>query len=212
MINYSKADWDEFLIPYVHAASEISHKFRVLAKSFASMGMNSPIERVEHRVKRVQSIFTKAERKKIPFDRICEEMQDIAGVRIICRFVDDVDKVIELIKARCGLDMEWVEERDYVKNMKKSGYRGYHCIVKYKAMTPCGVKEVLCEIQLRTPAMDQWAKAEHSLRYKYNHRIPDNILIELIKSADAAFAQDEKMNKIRNEILLAEDLKKCNET
>jgi len=211
MKNYSKAEWDEFLIPYVHAATEIAYKFRLLAKSFITLGMNSPIERVEYRVKRVQSIFMKAERKNIQIENISKEMQDIAGVRIICRFVDDVDKVVELIKARCGLDMEWVEERDYVKNMKKSGYRGYHCIVKYKVMTPCGVREVLCEIQLRTPAMDQWAKAEHSLRYKYSHEIPENILIELIKSADAAFAQDEKMNKIRNEILLAEDLKKCNE-
>jgi putative GTP pyrophosphokinase len=99
----------------------------------------------------------------------------------------------------------WVEGRDYVNNMKPSGYRGYHCIIRYSSVTPLGIGSVLVEIQLRTPAMDQWAKAEHSLRYKYNHEIPRHILTELNKSADAAYAQDVKMNIIRKEILAAEE-------
>jgi len=96
---------------------------------------------------------------------------------------------------------------DVKELLKESGYRGYHCIVKYKTVTPLGLQEVLVEIQLRTPAMDQWAKAEHTLRYKYNFDIPEHLLADLIKSADVAFAQDEKMNKIRQEILMAEQYK-----
>jgi putative GTP pyrophosphokinase len=97
-----------------------------------------------------------------------------------------------------------VEERDYVANMKPSGYRGLHLIIKYPVITALGRVEVLCEIQIRTLAMNMWAVTEHSLRYKYDGMIPDEIHKSLIRTAEAAYTLDTDTNVIRDDILRAE--------
>jgi putative GTP pyrophosphokinase len=193
------------LIPYHQAAAEIAYKFKALTVSCHRLGVSSRIEVVEHRVKKPKSIMEKAARKNIPLDKIEEDILDIAGVRLICRFEDDIDAIIAMIRDRQCLDMEIKEERDYVNNMKKSGYRSYHCFVWYSVMTPHGVKRVVCEIQIRTMVMNYWATIEHSLRYKYDHMIPERLRAELTASANLAYALDNKINKIRNEILAADD-------
>ena len=195
-------DWEKILLPYKQAADEIKVKLDNVSLQFNKFDNTSPIFLVEARVKTVPSILAKAQRKKISMDNIRREMQDIAGIRIICRFVDDIDFVVSIIKSR--KDMTIVEERNYVAQMKPSGYRGLHLIVQYPMITALGKVEILCEIQIRTLAMNMWAVTEHSLRYKYDGMIPEEIHRRLIRTADAAYMLDTDTNVIRDDILEAE--------
>lgn len=194
--------WREILIPYQQAVSEMAVKFESIVNENHRLGKYSPIEFVTTRVKRISSILDKAQKKNIPLNRIEEEMDDIAGVRIICQFVEDIDKVVELIRSRH--DMEIKFEKDYVTNTKRSGYRSYHMIVYYNVHTALGEKRVQAEIQIRTLAMNFWATIEHSLQYKYQHNIPTNIKNRLIHAAEAAHNLDQEMSKIRSEVLDAQ--------
>ena len=161
--------WNEILEPYALAVDELVVKFNHIIKAYRNRGRYSPIERVEGRVKGISSIMDKARKKGIGLDEVEEKIDDIAGIRIICQFVDDIYKVLELIKRRD--DMIITSKRDYVKNPKKSGYRSYHMNVLYHVETLNGPKELTVEIQIRTMGMNFWATIEHSLQYKYkgNH-------------------------------------------
>jgi putative GTP pyrophosphokinase len=197
-------NWDERLLPYAQAVNELVVKFNSLAAGFSTLGLVSPIEGVSGRVKSVSSILSKARRKGIQLDRLEELMEDVAGIRIICRFVDDINRVSDLIAERDGQDMEVVKVRDYVKNMKQSGYRSFHIIIRYPVVTALGKRFVFAEIQIRTLAMNFWATVEHSLRYKYEKQIPDELQKRLFKSADAAYMMDREISEIRDEIISAE--------
>ena len=100
--------------------------------------------------------------------------------------------------------MTIVYEKDYIKNFKDSGYRSYHVIIKYPINSIAGSKEILCEIQIRTLAMNFWATIEHSLKYKYEHYIPETLAVRLRRAADAAFLLDQEMSEIREDIMKAQ--------
>ena len=131
-------------------------------------------------------------------ENIAQDLQDIAGVRVMVQFVDDVDEVLALLRGRH--DMTIVQERDYINNMKASGYRSDHVIVEYPVDTIDGQKTVLAEIQIRTLAMNFWATIEHSLNYKYKGEFPDEIKKRLETTAKIALELDEEMRKIREDI------------
>lgn len=190
--------WDLFLAPYKQAVEELKVKLRGMRSQFELQGNYSPIEFVTGRVKPIASILDKAHQKGIPLDRLEEEMQDIAGLRMMCQFVDDISKVVELLRKRN--DFEIVEERDYINHKKKSGYRSYHVVIRYPVQTIHGEKNILVEIQIRTLAMNFWATIEHSLNYKYKGQFPEDIRIRLQRAAEAAFQLDEEMSLIRGEI------------
>ncbi len=194
-------NWDEFLMPYTKAVDELVLKFRGMEKEFKLLEQHSPIEYVEGRVKRIGSILDKANRKNIAPGEIEEKIEDIAGVRIICKFVEDIERVIALMRQRDGVDIRIKEERDYINHTKPSGYRSYHMLIQYSVITSRGAKDVRVELQIRTMAMNFWATIEHSIKYKYNGNIPDDLQRRLIKSAEAAFMLDKEMSKIRGEIL-----------
>ena len=105
------------------------------------------------------------QRKHIPMERMEEELEDIAGVRIICQFEEDIETVASLIQKRS--DMVIKSEKNYLKHIKQSGYRSYHLIIYYTVDTIKGPKKLQAEIQIRTMAMNFWATIEHSLHYKY---------------------------------------------
>lgn len=190
--------WDLFLAPYKQAVEELKIKLKGMRSQFSVQGINSPIEFVTGRVKPISSILDKAQRKSIPLDRLEEEMQDIAGLRLMCQFVDDIKLVVEMLKQR--RDMEIIEERDYITNQKPSGYRSYHLVIRYPVQTIRGEKVILAELQIRTLAMNFWATIEHSLNYKYRGRFPEEIKMRLQNAAEAAYSLDEEMSKIRGEI------------
>ncbi|SKC84102.1 GTP pyrophosphokinase [Maledivibacter halophilus] len=197
-------EWKRILLPYEQAVEELKVKLKSIRNEFRDMNEYSPIEFVTGRVKKISSILEKASRSNIPEDRIEEEIEDIAGIRIMCQFVDDIYRVVKLIRKRSGKDLEVVYEKDYIKNNKESGYRSYHVIIRYPVQTALGEKKILAEIQIRTLAMNFWATAEHSLNYKYKKNIPENIRERLRKAAEAAYQLDKEMLKIRNEIITAQ--------
>jgi len=181
-------EWKSFLIPYDQAVEELKVKFRSIRRELRKKNEYSPIEFVTGRVKEVSSILEKANKFDIPLDRIQYEMEDIAGLRIMCQFVDII------------------YEKDYVTNVKSSGYRSYHMIIKYPVNMASGMCEVLAEFQIRTLAMNFWATVEHSLNYKYKHAIPIDIKGKLKSAADAAFNLDTEMLAIKDEIKDAQKL------
>lgn len=200
-------DWDELLIPYRQAVRELCVKFEAYALEYQGKVQHSPIELVEGRVKRVSSVLEKAARKQIVyanFDELSNQIEDIAGIRIICRFVEDIERVVALVRQRDGADLHIVTERDYINKTKPSGYRSYHMHIRYPVTLAGGVREVLAEIQIRTLAMNFWATIEHSLKYKYNGNLPEPLQKRLIKSAEAAFTLDWEMSTIRGEIMEAQ--------
>ena len=179
--------WDEVLAPYEHAVEELKVKFKNIRKEFLTKGEYSPIEFVTGRTKKISSIISKANRL---------EAEDIE------KEIEDIYTLVDLIKART--DMTVIYEKDYITNFKDSGYRSYHVIINYPINSIAGYKEIICEIQIRTLAMNFWATIEHSLKYKYEHYIPEDVAKRLRRAADAAFLLDQEMSEIREEIMKAQ--------
>ncbi len=190
-------NWDAVLAPYGQAVEELKIKLKGIRKQFEYESKHSPIEFITGRVKPIPSILEKSERRGVPLDKI-EELQDIAGVRVVCPFVDDIYAIVSMIRSR--EDFTVAEEKDYVSHKKDSGYRSYHMIIEYPVETIHGVKIVLAEIQIRTLAMNFWATNEHTLNYKYKGKIPSDVQARLQRAAEAAFRLDEEMSAIKNEV------------
>ncbi|AID45307.1 RelA/SpoT domain-containing protein [Candidatus Arthromitus sp. SFB-mouse-Japan] len=196
--------WKTFLMPYQQAVEELKIKFKSIRKEFKFKNEYSPIEFVTGRVKEVASILEKVKKFNIPIDRIEFELEDIAGIRIMCQFVDDIMKVVNIIRKR--KDLTILYEKDYITNVKESGYRSYHIIIKYPVNLSIGCKEIISEIQIRTLGMNFWATAEHSLNYKYKQHIPNNLKNKLKQAADTVYKLDELMMQIKDEIRDAQRL------
>lgn len=195
-------DWSKFLIPYSQVVEELKVKFKALRLELKKREEFSPIEFVTGRIKRTSSILEKAKRLDVPIDQIEKGIEDIAGLRIMCQFVEDIQVVADLIRAR--KDMVVLHEKDYVTHKKESGYRSYHMIVEYPVQSALGMKKVLAEIQIRTLSMNFWATIEHSLNYKFRESLPREIRVRLKKAAEAAFQLDEEMSSIREQIVEAQ--------
>lgn len=195
--------WREILDPYALAVEELITKFNHIIDEYRHVGVYSPIEQVTGRVKTISSILEKAQKKNFDLANFEEKIDDIAGIRIICQFVEDIYKVVDIIKKRS--DMKIVTEKDYINNMKKSGYRSYHLIVSYNVETLKGTKELLVEIQIRTMAMNFWATIEHSLQYKYKQNMPEHITERLSSAAEAILILDREMSVVRDEIMDAQN-------
>nr|WP_036833214.1 GTP pyrophosphokinase family protein [Pontibacillus litoralis] len=191
-------NWETFLAPYSQVVDELKVKLKGIRGQYENSSMHSPIEFVTGRVKPIKSILAKARNRNIAYYALEEQLQDIAGLRVMCPFVDDIYTVVGLLRQR--EDFNIIEEKDYITKNKESGYRSYHVIIEYPVETIKGVKHLLAEIQIRTLAMNFWATNEHSLNYKYSGQIPEEIQTRLKKAAEAAFLLDEEMSKIRNEI------------
>lgn len=197
-------NWQHFLLPYEQAVNELKVKLRGMRKQFQDQARHSPIEFVTGRVKPVDSIKEKMVRRHVSEERLEKDMQDIAGVRIMCQFVEDIYAVVDLLRQRT--DMQILEERDYVTNAKPSGYRSYHIVIEYPLQLVTGEKKILAEIQVRTLAMNFWATVEHSLNYKYQGEFPEELSARLQRAGEAAFKLDEEMSEIREEIKEAQNM------
>lgn len=195
------SQWSQFLEPYKQAVDELKIKLKGIRSQYNLENVHTPVEFVTGRVKPLASIYDKTLEKGIPFvpsKELAAELPDIAGVRIMCQFVDDIQSVVNILRERN--DIEIIEERDYISQRKPSGYRSYHMIIKYPVQTIHGELAIFAEIQIRTLAMNFWASIEHSLNYKYKSELPEEISIRLERAAEAAFRLDEEMSLIRDEI------------
>lgn len=191
-------DFNLFLDPYEQAVNELKVKLRGIRKQYRKQGLYSPIEFVTGRVKPIDSIMKKAELRGIALDKLEVEMQDIAGLRIMVQFVEDIKDVVELLRNR--VDFTIVQERDYIANKKPSGYRSYHVIIDYPVETVSGEVHLFAEIQIRTLAMNFWATIEHSLNYKYQGDFPEELKARLERTAEIAYLLDNEMSTIKDEI------------
>ena len=196
MIKYNENfNWNEFLQPYSLAVEGFILKIEGIKRQYQMKKQYCPIEIVSGRVKSPKSIIDKANRMSVPFDYIDERLYDIGGIRITCKYIEDVYKVAEMIKNRH--DIMLLEVRDYIKNVKPSGYRSLHLIVEYNVETIDGTKPIRLEFQIRTHSMHFWASIEHSLKYKYQKQIPLEIKERLYRASEASARLDNEMSSIK---------------
>jgi len=195
--------WREILDPYRQAVDELTVKFEHMIEEHHNAGLYCPIVQVSGRVKKISSILEKCQRKNVPMEELEEKIEDIAGIRIICQFVEDIEKVVEIIRKRSDVIIK--KEKDYITNSKESGYRSYHVIAYYTVQTINGPKNLEVEIQIRTLAMNFWAIIEHSLQYKYKENMPDEVRGRLLRAAKAVDALDMEMSSVRDEIMDAQN-------
>ena len=195
--------WRSILCPYELAVRELIVKFEHIISEHRENDLYSPIEQVSGRVKSVASILEKMQRKHIPMERMEEEVEDIAGIRIICQFEEDIETVASLIQNRSDITIK--SEKNYLKHVKQSGYRSLHLIIYYTVETLNGPRKLQAEIQIRTMAMDFWATIEHSLQYKYKGDMPPHVAERLTNAAAAIILLDQEMSSVRNEIMDAQN-------
>ncbi|MBS1007732.1 GTP pyrophosphokinase [Leuconostoc suionicum] len=187
-------NWDHFFIPYIQTVSELKVKLRGLRQQYEKSDEDSPIEFVTGRVKSQASIEEKIVRRHLDENRLALDLQDIAGVRIMTKYVEDIYTVVDLLRQRT--DFQILEERDYVSNAKPSGYRSYHLVIEYPVQMYTGELKVLAEIQVRTMAMNFWATVEHDLRYKHGE-LNEDLANRLTKLSESTFALDQELSEIR---------------
>jgi len=199
------ADYDpvnNMLTNYQCAVMGVETKFNILNNRLSIQGEHNPIESVKSRVKSLDSIILKLEKNHWPItvESVEEHLQDVAGVRVVCAFVDDIYRIEECFLAQ--EDVTLIKRKDYISNPKPSGYRSLHLIVKTPVYTENGKKDMFVEVQMRTIAMDFWASLEHKLRYKknLNPQTAEELARELEACAEESARLDEKMLKIRNRI------------
>jgi len=199
---------DTMLAYYRCAAMEVETKFRVLNEQFSLQYDRNPIESIKTRIKSKDGIIRKMRRKGVPLSLsdIESKITDIAGVRVICSFLDDIYLLADWLLQQD--DIRLVEVQDYIKDPKESGYRSLHIIVEIPIFLYKEKRIMKVEIQLRTIAMDFWASLEHKLRYKKN--IPqsqvEQLSKELIECAQISSDLDKRMGEIRERIYKAEYL------
>lgn len=203
MLEKNKKPMDLLMSYYKCAIMEIETKFKVLNQEYSLQYDKNPIESIKSRVKSYDSLLRKIRKKDIPLtlDSIEKNITDIAGVRVICSFPDDIYEIAESFLKQD--DITLIEKKDYIQNPKPSGYRSLHLIVQVPIFLQNTKKLVTVEVQLRTIAMDFWASLEHKMRYKKNIS-PDQVKFlqdELSDCARQSAALDERMQNIRNVII-----------
>lgn len=181
------------MLKYKCALMEIETKFKILDAEFSLHNDRNPIESIKTRLKEPLSIYEKLKRKELPLSikSIEEEILDIAGVRIICSFEEDVYYLCNCLSEQS--DIELLTKKDYIKKPKPNGYRSLHMTVKVPVFFAEEVSYVPVEIQFRTMAMDFWASLEHKIRYKKDLHEDRFVSDQLLACARSSMEWDERM-------------------
>lgn len=191
---------EKTLLLYQAAMEEVLTRINILNREFKIANSYSPIEHISSRIKSPKSIFKKMQKYNYPIniENMVNHIDDIAGIRIICKFTSDIYAIVDLLEKQQGIKI--LLHKDYIKNQKPSGYQSYHIIVSVPVNLAEGCIETKVEIQIRTIAMDFWASIEHKIRYKYDKEIPPHIQRELRECADIVKFLDRKMLALNNEV------------
>lgn len=203
MISWSKKVMQEYnrLMAYYRCAiMETETKFNVLNEEFSLQYDRNPISGIKSRLKHIDSIKGKLERKGLPFnwESMQENILDVAGVRVICSFVDDVYLLADALLKQD--DITLIEKKDYIANPKPNGYRSLHLIISIPIFLEHEKRVMPVEIQLRTIAMDFWASLEHQLRYKKDFEFTEHMAQELQDCAELSAKLDARMDSLREHI------------
>lgn len=195
-----KAQFQELMMMYDCAIKEVRTKLEVLNSELSVRYKRNPIEFVSTRIKKPISIAKKLQKKGLPIDacKIEENIYDVAGIRVICSYVDDIYELASMLIRQD--DITLIEQKDYIDEPKKSGYRSLHLIIEIPVFFSDQTRMMKVEVQIRTIAMDFWASLEHQLRYKKNIENAYDIIEELRECSDVIAETDMKMLGIRNKI------------
>ncbi len=182
---------------YRCAIKEVETKFRVLDEEYSLMNDRNPISGIKSRLKSLPSIVEKLERKGVDLsvEAIEENLYDVAGIRVICSFVQDVYKLAEALLNQDDVTLICV--KDYIKHPKENGYRSLHLIIEIPIFLEKEKKMMKVEIQLRTIAMDCWASLEHQLRYKKSTEFTEEMQAALLNCAKISTELDREMDFLR---------------
>ena len=202
MIQKNMLPMNQLMSYYRCAIMEIETKFNVLNEQFSLQYDRNPIETIKTRLKSQEGIAKKLKRKDLPFtlESIKDNINDVAGVRVICSFVEDIYMLSECLLNQD--DIKLIEKKDYIRAPKENGYRSLHLIVEVPIFLQNEKRYMKVEVQLRTIAMDFWASLEHKLRYKksISSEKLEEIERELMICAETSAALDMRMQLIRNKI------------
>lgn len=193
-------EYKELLFKYNSALKVLELELNILGEEFLINNNYNPIEHIKSRIKKVESIKEKLKRKNLEFNlsNIVNYINDVVGVRIVCSFENDVYDLVNLIKSVTNLII--IDEKDYIKNPKESGYSSYHLNILVPIFLSSGMEYIKSEIQIRTMAMDFWASIDHKISYKYPGELDHNIKKELIKSSKEIRNLDLKMSDLDNRL------------
>lgn len=193
-------DYEILMMRYDSAIREIVTKLEILNNELSLISDESPISSIKSRRKKDGSILDKLIRQENPItlESIEENLNDVAGVRVVCSFVDDIYSVARMLARQD--DVTVVMIKDYIKKPKANGYRSYHMIVEIPVFFSNEKKPMRVEIQIRTVAMNFWASLEHQIKYKHNVKDAEKIGKDLKDCADTIANTDLRMQKIREAI------------
>lgn len=192
-IDTDNEKFKDIMYIYSQALKAVEQKIDIIKYDYEYNEEYHSIDHVMSRIKSPESILKKMQKdnKKCTYKDMIEDINDIAGIRIICPLKSDVYKIRDYIRE--FNDIEIIKEKDYIEHPKESGYKSYHIILKVPIFIGKEESRVKVEIQIRTLAMDFWASLEHKLRYKPNGEINDKVSVELMRCADDINVLDEKM-------------------
>ena len=193
-------DWRRSQLMFSSALKEIGTKIDILNSEFVHSHRYNPIEHVTQRIKSPDSIARKL--KRMGFEPTIANMEkqlyDIAGIRIICSFTSDIYRIAGMIARQD--DVVVLKIKDYIKHPKENGYKSYHMVVSVPIYLSTGMETARVEIQIRTIAMDFWARLEHKIYYKFEGNAPEHIYDELKECADIINTLDQRMLSLNEEI------------
>lgn len=192
--------FDRLMLEYHFAIMEIETRLEVLNEEFSNKYKRNPFESIKSRLKSPESIYDKLIRKGYPVtvENIREHLSDVAGLRVVCSFPDDIYRLADLF-TRQG-DILLLQRKDYILHPKENGYRSLHLILSVPIFLSHEKKYVKTEIQFRTIAMEFWASLEHKMKYKQDIEQAEEIVSQLRDCADTIAMLDHKMQKIRDQI------------
>ncbi len=199
-INSSDENFNKLMFVYSAALKQLETKMEILKDEFEFFYGMSVIDHTMSRIKKPESIIKKLESKNcdLTYRNLVENINDIAGLRVVCSFKNDIFTIVDVLKNMPDLNI--ISEKDYVTKPKKSGYSSYHLIVEVPVPFMKQIIPVKSEIQIRTMAMDFWASLEHDLKYKTNNKISKKVSNELVKCAKIINQMDNQMITINNDI------------
>ncbi|MBQ8170389.1 MAG: GTP pyrophosphokinase family protein [Oscillospiraceae bacterium] len=181
---------------YESAIHEVKTKLEILDSEFKTKYDYNPIHHIEDRLKSPRSIMEKLQRKGKPFnsENARAMLNDIAGVRVICNYIEDIYAVAEFLTKQD--DVTLLKTKDYIKSPKPNGYRSLHLVIQTPVFLSDGKELVNVEVQIRTIAMDFWASLEHQLKYKTDSEVSAELAQQLKDCAETIAATDIKMQSI----------------
>ena len=192
--------FQKLMMMYNCAIREVKTKLEVLNDELSLDSKRNPIEYIQSRVKKPASIIQKLQRRGLPLslESVIANLNDVAGIRVVCSFVDDIYHIAEMLIRQD--DIRLIQVKDYIQNPKPNGYRSYHLIIEIPVFFSNKKQPLRVEVQIRTMAMDFWASLEHKMKYKKSDPNAALLVNELRECAEVIAQTDRKMLELRKRI------------